>query len=147
MSCLHRKISTFLLTSILTSCAGHSLAEDIANDDKLKQNRSDNRDGYSLSIGIGYMDIESPLYDEERYDGARLVIDGRYQWNGLFAELALDGASDKNLTSIGYNFYSTEHWNLDLIAAAVTGRSEFSYEVDGEIKHISGEATRGVGLV
>ncbi len=143
---LHKKISTLLFTSIFISCAGHSLAEDIANDDKLKQNRSDNRDGYSLSIGIGYMDIESPLYDEERYDGTRLVIDGRYQWNGLFAELALDGASDKNLTSIGYNFYSTEHWNLDVIAAAVSGRTEFNYVYDGHVKQIAGEPTKGVGF-
>lgn len=147
MSCLHRKISTFLLTSILTSCAGHSLAEDIESDDKPKQDSSDNRDGYRLSLGLGHMNSESPMYDDEGRDGMRLVIDARYQWKGLFAELAFNGVSgEKNLTSIGYNFYSTEHWNLDLIAAAVTGRSEFNYEVDGEIKHISGEATRGVGI-
>lgn len=147
MSCLHRKISTFLLASILTSCAGHSLAEDIESDDKPKQDSSDNRDGYRLSLGLGHMNSESPMYDDEGRDGMRLVIDARYQWKGLFAELAFNGVSgEKNLTSIGYNFYSTDHWNLDVIAAAVTGRSEFNYIYDGQVKHIAGEPTKGVGF-
>jgi outer membrane protein len=147
MSYLYKKIGTLLFTSILISCAGHSLAEGIANDDKPKQDSSDNRDGYSLSIGLGYVDIESPLYDGEQSEGTRLVIDGRYQWKGLFAELALNGVSgDKDLTSIGYNFYSTDHWNLDFIAAGVTGRTEFNYVFEGQVKQISGEPTKGVGF-
>jgi MipA family protein len=146
MSCLHKKISTLLLTTILASCAGHSLAEDIGKDDKPDQDRSDNRDGYSLSLGLGYVNSESPLDDEEDTDGLRLVIDGRYQWKGLFVEFANDPSRDKNLPAIGYNFYSTVHWNLDLIAAAATVDSEFNYEVDGQEKQISGEATRGIGL-
>jgi hypothetical protein len=145
MNDLYKKISTLLLASILTSCAGHSFAEDIVNDDKLKQDSSDNRDGYRLSLGIGHTNADSPMYGDD--DGMRLVIDGRYQWKGLFAELALTGASgEKDLPSIGYNFYSTDHWNLDVIAAAVTGRSEFNYVYDGQVKQISGEPTKGVGF-
>jgi len=147
MNYLCKKISTLLLASILTSCAGHSLAEDIVNDDKSKQNRSDNRDGYRLSLGLGYMNYESPWYGGEAGDGVWLVIDARYQWKGLFAEVALNGVSgDKNLPAIGYNFYSTDHWNLDVIAAAVTGRGEFNYVYEGQVKQISGEPTKGVGF-
>ena len=146
MSYLYKKIGTLLFTSILISCAGHSLAEGIANDDKPKRDSSDNRDGYSLSIGLGYANIESPLYDEEEIDGLRVVIDGHYQWKGLFVELANDPSRDKNLPAVGYNFYNTDHWNLDLIAAAVTGRSEFNYEVDGEAKQISADPTSAVGF-
>jgi MipA family protein len=147
MSYLHRKTNTLLFSALLTFCSGYSLADDTGNDDKPKQNRSDNRDGYSLSIGLGYMNYESPLYGGEEGDGVWLVIDGRYQWKGLFAELALNGVSgDKNLPAIGYNFYSTDHWNLDFIAAVVSGRSEFNYVYDGQVKQISGEPTKGVGF-
>lgn len=146
MSYLHRKISTFLLTVILGSCSGYCLAEDIVNEDEQKQTTENSRDGYSLSIGVGYVNIESPLYNEEEIDGLKVVIDGHYQWKGLFVEFANDPSRDKNLPAIGYNFYSTDHWNLDLIAAAATVDSEFIYEVDGQVKQISGEATRGVGL-
>jgi hypothetical protein len=148
MNYLCKKISTLLFASILISCAGYSLAEDIESDDKPKQDRSDNRDGYRLSLGLGYVNIESPWwYDEEETNRLRLVIDGRYQWKGLFVELATNGlSSDKNLPAIGYNFYSTDHWNLDFIAAAVSGRIEFNYVYDGQAKQISGEPTKGVGL-
>ena len=146
MNDLYKKINTLLLASILTSCAAHSLAESIVNDDKPKQNRSDNRDDYRLSVGLGYINADSPMYGDEE-DGMRLVINGRYQWKGLFAELALTGASgEKDLTSIGYNFYSTDHWNLDFIGTGVSGRNEFNYIYDGQVKQISGEPTNGVGF-
>lgn len=147
MSYLHKKISTLLFSAFLTSSSGYSLAESIINDDKPKQDRSDNRDGYRLSLGLGYMNSESPMYDDEERDGMTLVIDGRYQWKGFFAELALNGVSgDKNLPAIGYNFYSSDHWNLDFIGAAVTERSEFNYVYEGHVKQISGEPTKGVGF-
>ena len=145
MNYLHRKKNTLLFSALLTFCSGYSLADDTGNDDKPKQDSSDNRDGYRLSLGLGYMNSDSPLYDEA--DGLRLVIDGRYQWKGLFTELALNDVSgEKNLTSIGYNFYSTAHWNLDFIAAGVTGGTEFNYIDDGQVKQISGEPTKGVGF-
>lgn len=139
-------ISTFLLSAALASCAGYSLAKDIVNEDEQKKTTENSRDGYSLSIGLGYVNIESPLYNEKEMDGLKVVIDGHYQWKGLFVEFANDPSRDKNLPAIGYNFYSTDHWNLDLIAAAATVDSEFYYEVDGQAKQILGEATRGVGL-
>lgn len=146
MSYIRKKISTFLFIVTLVSCAGYSIAEEVGNEDEQKQANKNSRDGYSLSIGLGYVNTESPLYIEEKVDGLRVSIGGHYQWKGLFVELANDPSRDKNLPAVGYNFYSTEHWNFDLIAAAATGRSEFNYEVDGEAKQISGEATRGVGL-
>lgn len=145
MNYLHNIISTFLSAAILVSCNGYCLADESQPKDQQKSDKN-SRDGYSLSIGLGYLNIESPIYIEEQVDGLKLVIDGRYQWKGFFVELANDPARDKNLPAAGYNFYSTEHWNLDVIAAAATGRTESNYYVDGQAKQISGEPTRGFGF-
>lgn len=147
----YQKKSTFLLTAILVTAilapySSFSLAEDAQVTDSPTQTSKHNRDGYSLSIGLGYVNIESPLRIEEQIDGLKVFIDGYYQWKGFFVELANDPARDKNLPAVGYNFYSTDHWNLDLIAAVATGRTEFNYRLDGEAKQIKGGATRGFGF-
>lgn len=144
MNYSYNKISTFLLTAILASCASYSLAGEDSSENQ--QASKPGRDGYSLTIALGYVNIESPLRIEEEIDGLRVAIDGHYQWNGFFVELANDPARDKNLSSVGYNFYSSDHWNLDLIAAAATGRVEFNYMVDGEARQISSDPTTGIGF-
>lgn len=145
MDYFKRNVSTFLFSAALSAFTGYSVADESQPKDQ-QQSYKNSRDGYSLSIGLGYMNIESPIIIEDKFDGLKVVIDGRYQWKGLFVELANDPARDKNLPAVGYNFYSTEHWNLDVIAAAATGRSESTYYVDGQVKQISGEATRGFGF-
>jgi MipA family protein len=113
-------ISTFLFTATLASCAGYSLAEDVRNEDEQQQTNKNTRDGYYLSIGAGYRNLESPLRKE--INGLQVVFNG------------------------GYNFYSTDHWNLDLIGAITDGRLELNYQVDGEARQISSDPTRGVGF-
>lgn len=135
-----KTISAFLLTLITAS--SYSLAED--NQSKDKQTDKNNRDGYYLSIGAGYINLESPT--AEKIDGFRVVFNGRYQWHGFFAEAAIDTSRDKNLPALGYNFYNTEHWSLDAIFALTGGDLRFKYYIDGEAKQISAQPPRGVGL-
>ncbi|HSX51148.1 MAG TPA: MipA/OmpV family protein [Cellvibrio sp.] len=138
-------INTILLSATIIFPSAYSFAQETPSKDQQQVDKND-RDGYSLSIALGYANIESPLYDEEKMDGWKLFIDGRYQWKGLFIELANDPARDKNLPAAGYNFYTTEHWNLDFIVAAVTPGTEFNYEIGGETKKISRGSTRGTGI-
>ncbi len=84
---------------------------------------SDNNDGGQLSVGVGVAHKESPLSDD--YDGAKLFLSGRYQWQGFFVELSTGPTSDKALPAIGYNFYNTEHWGFDLINTIPDGDITF----------------------
>jgi len=144
MTYLHNKISAFLLTAIFTTCTAYSFADEAQSEDKPQQANKNSRDGYYLSIGAGYRNLESP--GREEVNGWQVVFNGRYQWKGLFAELALDPSSAKSLPAVGYNFYTTDHWNLDLIGAGTAERVEFNYHVNGEAKQISSKSPRGVGF-
>lgn len=138
----NKTISAFLLTLITASTASYSLAEE--NQDIEKQQSENNRDGYYLSIGAGYINLESPVY--EKVDGFKIVFNGRYQWKGLFAEAAIDASRDKNLPALGYNFYNSEHWSLDAIWATTDSEMRFGYYYYGEIKQLSAQPPRGAGL-
>lgn len=137
-------ISTFLLSAALASCAGYSLAKDVVNEDEQKKTNKNSRDGYYFSIGAGYRNQETPGFGE--INGLQLVFNGRYQWNGLFAELALNPSSAESLPALGYNFYSTDYWSLDLIGVGTSERVQFEYQVDGEVKRVSSGSPRGVGF-
>lgn len=147
MSCLHRKISTFLLTAIFTTGTAYSCAEEAQSEAKPQQTDINNRDGYYLSIGAGLGSYESPLREEQ--NGLVLVINGRYQWKGFFVEQGVGSSGSfgaLRLTTLGYNFYGTEHWNLDVLYAITDGTGEFSYELDGATKKLSSLPVSGVGL-
>jgi MipA family protein len=147
MNYLHNKISTYLLTAIFTTCAAHSFAEETQPEDKPQQTDINSRDGYYLSIGAGLGSYESPLREEQ--NGLVLAINGRYQLKGFFAELGVGSSGSfgpPNLPTLGYNFYGTEHWNLDVLYAITQGTGELSYEVDGEAKQISRLPVSGVGF-
>jgi MipA family protein len=139
MKYIYNTISRFLLVSSLIFPASYSVADDNQEDAKINS-----RDGYYLSLGAGYRSFESPFRESD--DGLQIVFNGRYQSHGFFAELASDPSSTKNLPAIGYNFYNTDHWNFDLIAAITDGSTRFSYEMDGETRYLSSKQTRGAGL-
>lgn len=144
MKYLHNKISTFLIIAISVSSPSYSLAEEVGNSNERKQTKKNSGDGYFLSVGIGYVSQESPLTEET--NDLQLVFSGRYQWKGLFAEIASDPSRDNVLPAVGYNFYSTDHWNLDVIAAATDGGTRLNYQVAGESREISSGSTRGAGF-
>ncbi len=135
-------ISAFLFTFITASTASFSLADE--SQDTETQQTENSRDGYYLSIGAGYANLESPV--TEKRDGFRVVFNGRYQWKGFFAEAAIGASRDKSLPALGYNFYNTEHWSLDAIVAVTGSDLRFKYDIDGEAKQISAQPPRGAGL-
>lgn len=137
-----KTIRAFLFTLITASVANCCLAGEHNNAESHQTENS--RDGYYLSIGAGYINLESPTHTE--VGGLRFVFNGRYQWEGFFAEAAIDASRDKNLPALGYNFYNTEHWSLDAIFAVTGGDLRINYYIDGEAKRISAQPPRGVGL-
>lgn len=137
-----KTISAFLIVLITTPTASYSFSEESQYAEK--QQTENSRDGYYLSIGAGYVNLESPI--TEKKDGFRGVFSGRYQWKGFFAEAAIDASRDKNLPALGYNFYNTEHWSLDAIWAVTEVATLFKYSIDGEAKQIYAQAPRGVGV-
>lgn len=139
MKYFYNTISRLLLASGLIFSSSYSVADKNQEDAKVN-----NHDGYYLSLGAGYRSFESP--ERESDDGLQIVFNGRYQSHGLFVELASDPSSAKNLPAVGYNFYNNDHWNMDVIFAAVTGGTEFTYVIDGETKKISAEPTKAAGL-
>lgn len=147
MNYLHNKISTFLLAAIFTTCTAYSVAEETQPEGKSQQTDINSRDGYYLSIGAGLGSYESPLREEQ--NGLVLVINGRYQWKGFFAELGIGSSGSfgpPSLTTLGYNFYSTEHWSFDALYAITDGTSEFIYKVGGETKTLSTLPISGAGF-
>lgn len=147
MSYLHRKINLILLIAIFTTGTAYSFAEGTQSEDKAPQSDKNSRDGYYLSIAAGLGSYESPLREEQ--NGLILAINGRYQRKGFFAELGIGSSGSfgpPTLTTLGYNFYGTEHWNLDVLYAITDGTSEFIYEVGGEAKRLSTLPVSGAGL-
>lgn len=141
---LYSVMRTVLLALMLVSYASYSFAEEALTEDKLQQDDKNSRDGYYFSIGTGYWNYESPLREE--LNGLAFVINGRYQRNGFFVELANGSSGTSNLPTLGYNFYGTEHWNLDLLYAITDGTGEFSYEMDGKTHEMSTLPISGVGF-
>lgn len=125
----------------------YSVAEEAQSEDQPQQTDINSRDGYYLSVGTGLGSYESPLREEQ--NGLVLVINGRYQRNGFFAELGVSSSGSfgpPSLTTLGYNFYGTEHWSFDALYAITDSSSEFSYQVDGEARKSSTLPVSGVGL-
>ena len=143
MKYLYSAIYTFLFAGMIAFYTDYSFAEELPTNDKQQDNKN-SRDGYYLSVGTGYWSYESPLREE--LNGLAFAINGRYQRNGFFVELANGSSGTSSLPTLGYNFYGTEHWNLDLLYAITSGTGEFSYEVDGNAREISTLPISGVGF-
>lgn len=99
--------------------------------------------GY-LELGLGYRTTESPLYESD--SGIRASIRGRYQWHGLFVEYSSEWDGAYGIPAVGYNFYNSESWSLDVINAITSGDASFRYRLDGETKHLFRERVVGSGV-
>lgn len=85
-----------------------------------------------LSLGIGYVSSRS-LFQGEQAIG-RLFISGRYQWKGLFVEYTDVPSGDRGIPTIGFNFYSSDHWYYDVVAAGTDHAHSYRLYLNGEIK-------------
>lgn len=90
----------------------------------------ESKNGGYLKLGFGYRNKVSPYKTKE--NEVTISIEGRYQWeNGLFVELP--GVSNKLSPGIsyGYNFYSIDDWNFDLVGNKSHGDINYGV-VDGD---------------
>ncbi|MFA0195037.1 MipA/OmpV family protein [Vibrio artabrorum] len=107
-------LTLLLLSSFVFSIAAS--AEDISSNVTQGGSRLDSGGYFELGasvIALNQVDIR----DIEHSDIQPLfMLNGIYQYKGLFVELvhlSQDG------TNLGYNFWNSEHWSLDFLAANV----------------------------
>ncbi|WDE11898.1 MipA/OmpV family protein [Thalassomonas haliotis] len=100
---------------LLLGLVAFSSAQLQAGEAQLTQVIADNDSNYSggfLRLGYGYKARINPYEDEEK--GETFFVKGRYQWQlGFFVEAAYYRVLNEGLR-VGYNFYNTERWNLDI---------------------------------
>ncbi|WP_261816598.1 MipA/OmpV family protein [Vibrio gallicus] len=112
-SCVIRPLIALLLGSgLLFSTAVY--AEDISSSVAQSGSRLDS--GGYFEVGVSALAINQVDVRDSEHDDVQplLMLSGIYQYKGLFVELvhlSQDG------TNLGYNFWNSEHWSLDFLAA------------------------------
>jgi len=102
----------------------NALSADIAH--KLRNNSQDittTENYFELGLGIAAGVAPSLTDDDDKWAGASLVINGSYNWNGLFIEKY--GESGDPLL-LGYNLYENENWSLDVVMGPKFGGLHFN---------------------
>jgi outer membrane scaffolding protein for murein synthesis (MipA/OmpV family) len=100
-----------------------ALSADIAH--KIRNNNQDNtttENYFELGLGLGIGIAPSLTDDDDKWAGGSLVINGSYNWNGLFIEKY--GESGDPLL-IGYNAYDSDDWSLDIVMGPKFGGLHF----------------------
>ncbi|NRA60202.1 MAG: MipA/OmpV family protein [Psychrobium sp.] len=100
--------------AVLATLSTSAFAEDISY--SLRNSSSNiNQDGGYLELGIGAeFSNTAHLTDTKDWSASgHLVLNGRYQWKGLFIEAY--GASQDPLT-IGYNAINYKNWSFDIVS-------------------------------
>ncbi|GAD79062.1 MipA/OmpV family protein [Vibrio ezurae] len=102
----------FLLTGLFISAP--CLAADITTASTQSGGRHDDGGYFEVGgslIATNHMDVRNT---DHRNIQPSLLLSGVYQYKGMFAELvhlSQDGAN------LGYNFWNSEHWSVDFLAA------------------------------
>jgi len=114
-----------------------------ANAETILKPKNDQDDGF-LEVGLSYIVYDTAIVGEGD-STPDIVINGRYQWDNLFVEA--NNKVRNNAFTIGYNLYSTEYWDYDLVVTTsnsarktTTGSSVFN-RVRGAEVHQGARAT------
>lgn len=121
--------SSLLLAALFSFCPAFAADEDSGN---------------YLSIGLGYRASQSLFRGDE--SGLALYINGRYQWRGLFVELASTPRSATSRPTIGYNFFNTEHWFLDAVYVWMDGDVRLSGTFNGDNADFTRDQSQSFGV-
>lgn len=74
---------------------------------------------FEIGAAVSYLGSSGDLrYEDEDSLQPSLLISGVYQYGGLFAEMIHQSQDGINL---GFNFWNSENWSLDLLAANLLG--------------------------
>lgn len=124
---LNRIIVTLLLAmSLLPSL----LCADISRDVRSAETGPINSDGGFVELGVGLGVSDSPIVGDDNGLYAGITLGGRYQWRGLFIELA---EISSTTLSLGYNAWNSDHWSLDILGSNFTNQiiDEDNTELEG----------------
>ncbi len=113
------KVSIGMRSIVLIICLfanSDLMAADIAHDVRSTETPSHTKDGGFVEIGLKASTKRNPIEAEGDQAGFSLLLDGSYQWKGLFIEAIEDSST---LFTAGYNAWNSNHWSLDLVVSQI----------------------------
>lgn len=108
-------LALFVSTSVFSADITHALRNNT-------QDKATTENYFELGLGAAIGRAPSLTDDDDKWAGGYLVINGSYNWNGLFIEKY--GESGDPLL-LGYNAYESEKWSLDIIMGPKFGGLHF----------------------
>lgn len=145
------KVNSGLIVCVLLIGAMPLAAQDSNTGTTEEKESADNRAGGHLSLGFGYRTYQGPFRNEE--NEFSFTFDGRYQLkNGIFIEGSSDGSGSGlgnesgNSVALGYNFYNTQKWDLDVLVAPTHGEFEYDVTVNDQTLRAKRSQTFMLGL-
>lgn len=92
------------------------MATDIAYDVQNMEALSYTKEGGFIEIGLKASTKRNPVEIGNDQAGFSLLLDGRFQWKGLFVEVIEDSST---LFTSGYNAWNNNHWSLDIVVSQI----------------------------
>jgi len=113
-------LAAILFTGAIFS--SFSFATDITHSVRSGNEQTDSTENY-LEIGVLYAVGSGPSFgDDGNWSDSSLIINGSYNWNGLFIENYSE--SGHGLIA-GYNAFNNDNWSLDLTITTDWGQKNF----------------------
>ncbi len=103
----------FLVCLFATS---YLMAADIAHDVRSTETPPHTESSGFIEIGLKASTKRNPIEAEGDQAGFSLLLDGSFQWKGLFIEVIEDAST---LFTAGYNAWNNNHWSLDVVVSQI----------------------------
>jgi len=105
--CLNLAVIILAGASFSSACFANDITHSVRSDTE----QAGSTENY-LELGIMYAEGSGPSFiDDGNWDGTLLIINGSYNWNGLFVE---NYSESGNGIVFGYNALNNDNWSLDL---------------------------------
>lgn len=108
-------LALFVSTSAFSADITHALRNNT-------QDKATTENYFELGLGVSVGRGPSLTDDDDAWAGAYWIINGSYNWNGLFIE-KYGESSDPIL--LGYNAYESGNWSLDIVMGPKFGGLHF----------------------
>jgi outer membrane scaffolding protein for murein synthesis (MipA/OmpV family) len=113
-------IGSMLALLVSTSVLSEDITHALRNNTEVK---SATENYFELGLGAAVGRAPSLTDDDDAWAGAYWIINGSYNWNGLFIEKY--GESNDPIL-LGYNAYESENWSLDIVMGPKFGGLHFN---------------------
>jgi outer membrane protein len=105
--CLNVAVIILAGASFSSACFANDITHSVRSDTK----QADSTENY-FELGLEYVVGSSPSFGQDRnWTGFGLIINGSYNWNGLFVE---NYSESGHGVVFGYNAINNDNWLLDL---------------------------------